>query len=272
MILAQQKTVAPGDVRTWELDLEAAAGCASWTRRNPDLLSEELARILTVFPTLVAAVGVPLGQDRCWVEAAEPLLCPGCSELVVFDHSTRCARCQQPVPVPTPAMVGVVGRIPALISGRPFETRLLARLAELRAENGPAASASLLEIGDYRYFAPRFSLWFSQSWPRTDPPVMIWPEYFNILDVLPDHVYCADQYYRLCLFSTWREQPAVQVLQNRVVPRLLIDLMVADLRAVGRLDEALDSLDMSLYDLYNEIGKPEKAEPIRKIYEQLVAR
>ena len=133
-------------------------------------------------------------------------------------------------------------------------------------------AASLLEIGDRRYLAPRLGVWFSQTWPHADPPAMVWPEYFQILDIPPDHVYYADQYYRLCLFATWREQPAVQVLQNRVVPRLLIDLMVADLQALGRLDEALDSLDMSLYELYNVVGRPEQAEPLAlEVYERLVA-
>ena len=268
MILAQQKTVAPGQVHTWELDLAAAAACAPWARRQPDLLAEELSRILAAFPTLVAAVGVPLSQDRCWVEAAEPLLCPRCSELVVFDRGTRCPRCQQQVPVPSPSMVGVVGRIPALVSGRPFERRLL---EQVRA-GATHHVASLLEVGDRRYLAPRFGLWLSQSWPHADPPVMVWPEYFQVLGIPPDHVYYADQYYRLCLYATWREQPAVQVFQNRVVPRLLIDLMVADLQAVGRLDEALEALDMSLYEMYNVVGRPEQSEPLRQVYERVLQK
>jgi hypothetical protein len=273
--LAQQKAVAPGEIRSWELDLPAATACASWARRHPDLLSQELSKIQAAFPTLVAAVGVPLSQERCWVEAGEPLLCPGCAELVVFDRGTRCAKCQQPVAVPSPSMVGVVGRIPALISGRPFEKQVLSTMARLRSQGSPNAAsyaAAVLEVGDRRYLAPRFGIWFSQSWPHADPPVMVWPEYFDVLGIPPDHVYYADQYYRLCLYATWREQAAVQVLQNRVVPRLLIDLMVADLQALGRLDEALEELDMSLYEMYNVVGRPEQSEPLRRVYDRLVSR
>ncbi|PID38308.1 MAG: hypothetical protein CSB49_06290, partial [Proteobacteria bacterium] len=78
--------------------------------------------------------------------------------------------------------------------------------------------------------------------------------------------------YRLCLYAQWREQPAVQVLQNRVVPRLLIDLMVADLHALGRLELALDRLEMSLYEMYNVVGRPQLVEPLRQVYQDLVGR
>jgi len=273
--IQQQKAVAAGEIKTWELDLAAMSRCAGWAQRQPDLLREELARLQAAFPTLIAAVGVPLGQDRCWVEAAEPLLCKSCSELIVFDHGTRCARCGTSTVVPAPSVVGVVGRIPALISGRPFARSAEARLARYRQSGDPRAetlAGSLMEVSGRRYLAPRFALWFAQTWPHADPPVMVWPEYFEVLEIPPDHVYYADQYYRLCLYASWREQPAVQVLQNRVVPRLLIDLMVADLQCLGRLDEALDALDMSLYEMYNVVGRPEQAEPLRQIYERLIQR
>ena len=102
-------------------------------------------------------------------------------------------------------------------------------------------------------------------------PVMVWPEYFPMLDIPPDHVYHADQYYRLCLYAAWREQPCVRVLQNRVVPRLLIDLMVADLQALEQLDAALDRLDVTLYELYNMVGREEQTERFRAVYRDLAA-
>lgn len=274
MTFAQQKAIRPGEIRSWEVDLAAMSAAAPWSRRAPELLREEVSRLLDAFPTLTACAGVRLSDDRCWVEAAEPLLCPTCGELVIFDRGTRCARCDHPAAPPAEgSMVGVVGRIPALISGRPFARALEARTARLRAEGDPRAelfASSVIEVAGRRYLAPRYGLWFSRSWPRTDPPVMVWPEYFDVLGIPPDHVYHADQYFRLCLYATWREQPAVQVLQNRVAPRLLIDLMVADLVAVDRLDDALNALDMSLYEMYNLVGKPEQAAPLQRIYERLV--
>jgi hypothetical protein len=252
------------------------AAAAAWSRRAPGLLDAELQQLCAAFPTLVACAGLRLPEQRCWVEAGEPLLCPRCDELVVFDRGTRCACCEQPVPVPAQdSMVGMVGRIPALISGRPFARSLEARIARLRAAGDPRAevfASSVLEVAGRRYLAPRYGLWFSRSWPHADPPVMVWPEYFEVLGIPPDHIYHADQYFRLCLYATWREQPAVQVLQNRVVPRLLIDLMVADLVAVDRLDDALAALDMTLYEMYNLVGKPDQAAPLQRIYERLVGR
>jgi hypothetical protein len=273
--IPQQKATAPGRIHAWDLDLPAMQACAAWARREPGLLQEELQRISRTFPTFVATAGAALGSDRCWVEAAEPLLCPRCEELVIFDRGTRCARCLEPIEVSADAVVGVVGRVPALISGRPFSRALERRMARLQDRRDPRASLfadCVLDVGGRRYLAPRYGLWFSHSWPHSDPPVMVWPEYFDVLDIPPDHVFDADPYYRLCLYASWREQPACDVLQNRVVPRLLIDLMVADLQALGRLDQALERLDTTLYALYNVVGRPREVEPFQQVYEELVGR
>ena len=273
-MIAQQKVIEAGRIHSWSVDLESMARSAGWAERRPDLLADEMKEINQAFPTLIATLGTRLDGGRCWVEAHEPELCRRCGELVVFDQGVRCVRCQQPAEIPDEAAVGVMGRIPAPISGRPFEAALDRRLAALRAAGDPRASLfedSIIEVDGQRYLAPRFTLWFSQSWPHADPPVMVWSEYFDILDIPPDHVYLADQYYRLCLFAAWREQSAASVLQNRVAPRLLIDLMVADLVALDELENALERLDCSLYDLYNVVGRPRRAEPLARIYEELIA-
>jgi hypothetical protein len=272
--LIQRKAMADGQVRTWTLDLPAMAHCCGWSKLEPEFLQEELEGILEAFPTFIAALGVHLEDKRCWVEAAEPLLCSRCKELVVFDEGVRCVSCRQPIAVPDQAVIGLVGRIPALISGRPFATDLERRIMALRQSNPGQSSIfqrSILVAQGRRYLAPRFGLWFSQAWPHADPPVMVWSEYFDILNIPPDHVFFADQYFRLCLYATWREQPAVKVLQHRVVPRLLIDLIVADLQALGKLDQALEQLDSSLYELYNTVGRPELSAPLQQIYEQLLS-
>jgi hypothetical protein len=224
---------------------------------------------------MLAAVGVPLSEERCWVDAAEPLLCRQCNELVVFDRGIRCVECDQSVDAPEDALVGFIGRIPALIAGRPYLTSLQRRLELLEEADAAQAAVwreSLLLVEGREYLAPRYGLWFSASWPHSDPPVMVWPEYFDVLDIPPDHVYYADQYFRLCLYANWRERPACEVLQNRVVPRLLIDLMVADLEALGKMDQALDRLDVSLYELYNMVGRPEQTTAFQRLYEELVGR
>jgi len=272
--IPQQKFIEAGRIHSWDVDLTSMAGCATWTDRSPDLLAEEMSGINQSFPTLIAALGVRLGDGRCWVEAHEPVLCPRCGEIVVFDRGVRCARCQEPVEAPDESSVGVVGRIPAPITGRPFEAALDRRLAAMRASGDPRLGLfedSVISVDDQRYLAPRFSVWFSQSWPHSDPPVMVWAEYFEILDIPPDHVYLADECYRLCLYASWREQPVASVLHNRVVPRLLIDLMVADLVALDALDNALERLDSSLYDLYNVVGHPRRAEPFARVFEELTS-
>lgn len=273
MSLAQQKMVAPGDLRRWQVDLEAMGALSGWSRRDPDMLRQEVDRLLEAFPTFVAALGRPLRDDQCWVEAAEPVTCTACDELVVFDRGTRCASCGITVEPPSPAVAGFVGRIPALLSGRPLERRLRDRIDLLRRRGDtrlPLFERSLIEVQGQTYLTPRFGLWLSISWPHSPPPVMVWPEYFDVLEIPPDHVYPADPYHRLCLYARWHEQPAVDVLQRRVAPRLLIDLMMADLAAEGKLDLALERLDASLYQVYNMVGSAEAGEPLRRIYDELV--
>jgi len=272
--LSQRKVVVTGEQRSWTLDLDAMSAAARWSRRRPDLLADEARQILEAFPTLVAALGVPLHEDDGWVEAAEPLLCPDChDELVVFDDGARCAACRRRVDVPENGVVGFVGRIPALISGRPFLGALEQRMGRLRRRQDSRVdlfASSLLKVQGKTYLAPRFGVWFARSWPHADPPVMVWPEYFEVLDIPPDHVYMAPPYYRLCLYARWLEQPACRVIQSRIVPRLLIDLMMADLQAVGRLDDALDRLNASLYEVYNMVGHPEGSDELRRVYEDLL--
>jgi len=275
LTLRQQKMVRPDQTRSWDLDLEAMVGCAAWARERPDLLRREAAQIVEAFPTLIAAVGVPLGKESCWVDAAEPLTCPQCEELVVFDRGTRCAACQRTVDLPQELVIGFVGRIPALISGRPFAASLHRRLQELdQRQDGRAElfRRCVFQACGREYLAPRFGLWFSQSWPHEDPPVMVWPEYFQVLDIPPDHIYVASPYYRLCLYASWREQPARDVLQRRVAPRLLIDLMIADLKAAGLLERALERLDASLYAVYNMVGDSDVGAPLRQVYNDLLQR
>jgi len=274
--LRQQKAVGPEEVRSWGLDLEAMSSCAAWAMVEPELLAREVAAILEAFPTFIAVLGQRLPEDQAWVEAGVPTLCPACGDFTIFDRGVRCVACDGEVAQPPGSMVGLVGRIPGLISGRPFDRALEGRMVRMERPDHPhhglrdLAGASLLDVNGRRYLAPRFGLWFSAHWPHSDPPVMVWPEYFPLLGIPPDHVYQAGSYHRLCLYANWREQPAVNVLQNRVAPRLIIDLMVADLACLELLDTCLERLDCTLYELYNMVGRAAKAAPLRQIYRELV--
>ncbi|MBW2733078.1 MAG: hypothetical protein JRH20_11860 [Deltaproteobacteria bacterium] len=271
--MQQRKLIAPGEVKSWDLDHAAMASCAEWSREAPELLANEMWELVAAFPTLIATVGRPLGEDRCWVEAAEPLLAED-GELYVFERGIRhVITGHEPEDLPQDAINGFILRVPTPIDDRPFFKGLKQRLAHLEETDATAAGLwkqALMEVKGRHYLAPRFAVWFSQVWPHSDPPVMVYNEYFEMLDIPADHVYFADDYYRLCLFANWREQSVAEVLKNRVVPRLLIDLLVADLQALGKLEEALQRLDASLYELYNVVGRPGRVEPLRKVYRELV--
>jgi len=47
---------------------------------------------------------------------------------------------------------------------------------------------------------------------------------------------------------------------------------VADLQAIGRLEEALDRLESSLYELYNRVGRPQQVAVFQQIYAEILGR
>jgi hypothetical protein len=46
--------------------------------------------------------------------------------------------------------------------------------------------------------------------------------------------------------------------------------MVADLQAAQRLELALERLDLTLYQLYNTLGRPREAEAFQRVYQELL--
>jgi hypothetical protein len=191
---------------------------------------------------------------------------------LVFHQGLACADCGRPADTIQRPLLGLAGRIPALLEGRPFHAVAKERLAALRRTNPTLAgnfANYFLKTDGRSFFAPPVYTFFPPNWRKSDPFVMVRPDYFETLGIPPDHVYPGTTY-RLCNYATWREVSARTVLQQRIVPRVYIDLMIADLSALGRLDEALDACGLSLHSLYNVIGKPQESARFSEIYERTI--
>lgn len=271
MSIFQQKLIAPNQLHHWELDIDAMYH-ASRLEISKDRFVEEIQALAKAFPTLIACAAEAIDLKESYgIEAYRPFLDQ--NELVVFDRGYRNAKTADEVKLPKDEhYAGFILRIPSPISGRPFHHNLLKRLEELekiRPKRATLWKQAIIEVNGTTYLAPRFGFYFSAAHPHSDPPVMVWPEYFEMLNIMADHVYFAGAFYRLCLYANWREQPLLNVLQQRVIPRLLIDLLVADLQAENKLEQALELLDFSLYELYNAVGHKTHTSRIIDIYNQL---
>jgi hypothetical protein len=60
------------------------------------------------------------------------------------------------------------------------------------------------------------------------------------------------------------------VLIQRIVPKVIIDLMIADLLAVGKLGKVVNNLGTNVHGVYNWIGKPGRSELFKEEYGRYV--
>jgi len=166
-------------------------------------------------------------------------------------------------------LLAFVGRIPAVVDDRPMLAKSRAHLAALRraglADRAALHRSYFLKAEGRTFFAPPVFAFFPSGWPRTDPLVMVEPDYFAVLDIPPSHVYPGTSY-RLCNYAQWRDVTLRTVLQQRIVPRVLIDVMLSDLKAMGCLEDALDEAGVDLHSVYNVIGRPAQSGSFADVY------
>jgi hypothetical protein len=278
-LIVQEKAVATGEIKSWSLAFAQVQSAIGWAGRQPAVLEREAAEMARDFPTWVVAAGQRLPMEESSVDSGELTVCAACGELCpFFDQSFAplgerapgpyCVKCLTPCTL-APAqtrLLAYAGQLPSPVSGRPYLTKMTARLKEWRRagdERFQRFQKYFITVDGKSYFAPPLFCFYPPGWPHSEPYVMVRAEYFEVLDIPADHVYYAGpRFYRLCNYADWREVSLRTVLQQRVVPRILIDLIVADLLALGRLDRALDDLDTGLHGLYNVIGKRDAAETV----------
>jgi len=194
--------------------------------------------------------------------------------MFVPDQGLLCVGCRRPFDGEQ-ALVGFAGRLPALATRRPALASLSERAGRERGRGEQARAARweayILSVGQQRYFAPPVWVFCPSSFPRAEPFVMVRPEYFDVLGIPPDHIYPGPRW-RLCNYAQWHDVSVRTVLQQRIVPRVYLDLMVADLVALDALSGVLRTLDMSLHGLYNAAGHGEASERLADLYAEALRR
>jgi len=287
----QQRVTASGESRTWTLDVEAIRARIGWAAGTGAARLEAEAREMAEhFPTWTAALGRP-GPGDYW-ETGELVAHEPCGAPWVFDDGVRCGDCAteagpdagagiatRPLAAdeshrhddPVTPLVAYVGRIPAVVDERPLLPKVRNHLAALRraglVERAAVHRSYFVKADGRTLFAPPVYAFFPSGWPRTDPLVMVQPDYFAVLDIPPSHVYPGTAY-RLCNYAQWRDVTLRTVLQQRIVPRVLIDVMLADLKAMGCLEEALEEAGVDLHSVYNVVGRPAQSGSFADVYER----
>ena len=226
------------------------------------------------FPTWVLALG-RVGASDYWDTGALLHHRP-CGAPWVFDVGVRCADCRQPLPEaeqpsPEELLIAFIGRIPAALGGRPWLEKVRSRLAVLKEAGRNEARARLrswfIKVDGNPFFAPPVFAFFPYNWAQTDPLTMVEPDYFDVLGLPPSHTY-PGTHHRLCNYAHWRDVTLRTVLQQRIVPRVLIDVMLADLASLDRLEVALEEAAQDMHSIYNLIGKAEPARVFSEVYER----
>lgn len=267
--MIQSKNVG-GRIVSWEFDTEAVRLLVPWASSRPERLALELQGMSQpVFQTHLAI----LYDESAHSGGKE---CSNCDELLVFWDGLRCPRCLRTFRSAHGAL-SYVGRLPTPIGrmedgvpkGRPSFKRIFRRM-----RTGAQAAlwdAYFLAVGDQFFFAPPVLSVFPDNCPYAQPNILFWNSYFDVLGIPPEHAYTPQGTERvsLCIYAGWHQDTLAIVLQQRIIPRIIIDLMLADLAAVGHLDDAVRMLGTTLHGVYNFIGR-RRSRDFQDVYERYV--
>ncbi len=240
-MIPQFKVLADGSRVSWVADMATMTSVAQWARRDPARLRSELEAMHQTFPTWLVTVGQAM-PNRGWPHARQ-VVCPSCGEMLVPDGGLRCLGCGERVTSTAKLLLGFVGRIPVVAHGRPF-------LDRVRATRGDY----LIEVQGRAMFAPPLAVFCPPSFPRGEPQVMVPEDYFSVLGIPEEHVY-PETGIRLCNYAHWYPRSVAEVLTQRVVPRMYVDLMLADLASLGLLRDVVAALGVPMHLVYNLAGR-----------------
>lgn len=257
----------------WEIDTKAIRDCVPWAKSNRRRLEREVQEMDDCFPYFVATLA----------RNSKLELCSNCRDILVWRDGLECLSCDSCYNAPRDAQLAFRGQIPSIIGKvdergkpirdqcRPIFRKLIRELEEGRGSNALGRYLNTTGNGDY-YFTPLVTCYLPSNWPKHAPKIILEKEYFEILGLKADHVF-PDRTgggYQLCNYANWPNVTLRVSLQQRIVPRIIIDLMLSSLTCIGKLDRVLSNLGTSLHNVYNWIGKPRKSQLFQEQYNRYV--
>ncbi len=284
-----QKKINPnGKQVSWEINENIIHETIAWSRKNPEILKKEITEMHKNFPYfyLVLSPENPSCQ--------KDLLCPRCGNIIVFANDIVCVNCLTLFNAHRSSKLAYIGQLPslvgfakdanlgekkAIVSGRPFLKRVHREIRKGKPQLKRWFATKKNINGDYQiYFSPVILCLYPNNWPRSEPAICMEEDYFSLLfgnynySLSDFHAYSHNgKLLKLCNYRSWRTVSLATVLQQRIVPKTIIDLMIADLIEVGRLNEVIRSLGTCLHNLYNHIGQGNNSERFKDLYNRFVS-
>lgn len=286
-MVIQKKLNTHGRPVSWTINEELIKEHIPWAKRSPKNLLNEINEMHEKFAFfyLVLSPENP-GKEK-------DLLCPNCQNIIVFARDLICINCQtlfNPFRNPKlafigqlPSLLGIakngnLGEKKAQISGRPFLKRIHQRILKGEFNLRKYFSSKKNRQGNFDiYFCPVIFCFYPNNWPKSEPIICMERNYFSLLfnkinyNLNDFHAYSYhEEFLKLCNYRTWRTVSLASVLQQRIVPKIIIDLMIADLIEVGKLNTVINRLGTCLHNLYNHIGKGNNRQLFKELYNQYV--
>lgn len=288
------KLAASGNLVNWQVDESAIAQIIPWARKDTGLLTEELADMHRKFPffypTIFTSNRISDGQ----------VFCPRCGDLITFVNGLRCISCNTTYRPPTDSYLGFVGQIPYWIGvmevgghlgqrgvevhGHPFLKHIHQELMSMNSgEKKRKKLRYFLTLNEKDrtkvFFAPPIYAVYPNNWPRSQPSVYVERDYFDKilfsgsnLGFGSFHAYSHDsnQLLRLCNYCSWHRVTMRVSIEQRIIPKVMIDVMIADLVTVGKLNKVVNTLGTDVHSVYNWIGKSGHTERFQREFNKYV--
>lgn len=281
----QQKQIKmpSGEIATvrWEVDISYIEQVFTWgkgkCRYDLTLAKKEIFEMEDHFPYFIATIA----------REKKIIYCPNCGDLIVWRNGLQCVACDTLFDPPANPQLAFVGQVFSKLGdeleggsltkdlSRPILFRIMERMvrAEQNGEGMEIFNAYIKKQGMSYYFIPKVQCFLPNNWNKNEPVIVLESDYFSVLELQPDHVFPGGSNdYRLCNYASWPRTTLCDTLQQRIVPRTIIDLMFADLKSLGKLNEVLHNLGTNLHSAYNFIGHGRKSIKFKEQYDRQIGQ
>jgi len=246
---------------SWDVDISAIQRHIVWTRRGGKLLQE--IEYLDQYPERFGTFVFTMAAHD---SVLQDIRCPQCGEIIGFkDNHFRCVVCDTVINPRHDARLRLVltGRLRNLVGkvvGREFRGR--PSIKKIIQKHKTLPSKWFVIVKNQVYFAPRIYALYSQNWNSSQPSILIEKSYFKEIGLSSWNTSDYHAYHQdyggllwLCIYQNWHPSLMGEVIHQRIVPKIIIDLMVSDLVAVGKLNKVLNELGETTHTIYNVIGR-----------------
>lgn len=280
--VVQRKKVGR-EIISWTVDKSKIRKVIPWAKRNPSLLDEELDEMSKTFQHFYVVLTT---KDQI---SRGDIFCPRCKDIIIFDRGIRCVSCGTTFKTPSSPQLGFVGQIPHWLGvidaggslgqrgvgvhGHPFLKHVHGKLRSMsnaEKQNISRYFLTLPEEGRVKvFFAPPIYAVYPDNWPKSRPNIYVERTYFD--EVLfkgtryshsSFHAYSegSNKLLRLCNYVNWHRVTMRIAMEQRIVPKIMMDVMIADLVVKGKLEKVVSSLGTNVHSVYNWIGKSGRKE------------